>query len=153
MSKITLQCVKNNGKLRIRFFSFTDQDGKVFTNVYNNEYNCRFPRNIRKEGLFYEIGPDDIRLSNNPNKAPFYIVKKANIKVIEDIDIGNLKIYEVNECVICLDSSTSEIFLPCGHLCTCKSCCFEITKRSNKCPLCRRQVTNTITNPSTNLST
>ena len=72
MSKITLQCVKDRGKLRIRFFSFTNEEGTVFTNVYNNAYNCKFPRKMRKEGLFYEIGADDIKLVSSNNRAPFY---------------------------------------------------------------------------------
>ena len=50
-SKICLGIVLGKGKsridkskLRIRFYSFTNEDGKVFTNVYNNNYNCRFPK-------------------------------------------------------------------------------------------------------------
>ena len=54
-SKITLQCVKEGRKLRIKFFSFTDDQGKVFTNVYNNNYNCKFPRDIRVEGRYRRV--------------------------------------------------------------------------------------------------
>ncbi len=69
-AKITLQCVKSGKKLRIRFFSFTDEAGKVFTNVYNNGLNCKFPRDIRVEGRFFEIGPNDLELVNHPGKSP-----------------------------------------------------------------------------------
>ena len=145
MSKITLQCVKDRGKLRIRFFSFTNEEGTVFTNVYNNTYNCKFPRKIRKEGLFYEIGANDIKLVSSNNRVPFYSIKKNNIKIINNIDISKIKIFEVKECVVCMAEDTSEIFIPCGHLCTCHTCCSLLSKMNNKCPLCRRIVTDTIT--------
>ena len=103
MSKITLRCIKDGGRLRIRFHSFTNDEGKVFTNVYNNKYNCRFPKKIRKEGLFYEIPDNDMSLVNSGNRDPFYSVKKSNIKILHDISIfDNLKIFAVDECVICL---------------------------------------------------
>ena len=51
-SKIVLQCVKVGRKLRIRFHSFTDHEGKVYTGVYNQNYNTMFPRDIREEGKY-----------------------------------------------------------------------------------------------------
>lgn len=51
MSKITLTYVKEQSKLIIKFFSFTDDEGKVFTNIYDNSLNCQFPRDIRQEGF------------------------------------------------------------------------------------------------------
>ena len=51
---IILECITEKNKLRIRFNSFIDEEGKVFTNVYNNLYNCQFPKNIRENGKFYE---------------------------------------------------------------------------------------------------
>jgi len=135
MDKITLQCIKEKNKLRIRFYSFTNKDGKEFTNVYNNNYNCRFPRNIRQEGLFYEIGPNDIVLNQSKN-TPFYTIKTNNIKILDEV-IENLIIYEVHECVVCLENNPNIIFLPCGHLCTCQNCSIRLM---NKCPLCRRKI-------------
>tara|TARA_B100000029_G_C17435011_1_gene909325 strand:+ start:543 stop:995 length:453 start_codon:yes stop_codon:yes gene_type:complete len=148
MSKITLQCVEEyGGKLRIRFYSFTDENDVVYMNVYNNNYNCRFPRNIRVKGRFYEIGPNDISLVQSGDRAPFYNIKKKNIKIKENnnIDLTKIKIYEVEECLICMSNETSQIFIPCGHLCSCKDCCEQLMSLSNKCPLCRRRITNVMT--------
>ena len=83
MTKITLQCVAQGSKLRIRFHSYTNEDGKTFTNVYDNSYNCQFPRAIREEGRYYEIGDNDLILvGGDGGKAPFYRVAKNNIKVL-----------------------------------------------------------------------
>ena len=172
MSKITLQCVKEGrSKLRIRFHSFTDDEGKVFTNVYDDAFNCQFPRDIREEGRFYEIGPDDLNLIVSRGKTPFYKVRVAAIKIVNagdvalkptkgrtptapaacssstssvPIDISTLTIFEVTECVACLGCAPTEIFIPCAHKCVCKDCSLEIKKHSNLCPLCRRNVTSTI---------
>jgi len=123
MSKITLQCVKEKSKLRIKFFSFTDTEGKVYTNVYNNNLNCKFPKDVRQDGYFYEIGPDDIVLVSHPNKQAFYQIKTTNMKIVTKLDMSSLKIYEITECVVCMVENSTEILVPCGHLCMCKSCC------------------------------
>ena len=78
-SKITLICIKEKNKLRIRFLNFIDTEGKIFTNVYNNEYNCRFPRNLREEGRMFEIPSSDIKLNAKEGKTPYYIVSKKKI--------------------------------------------------------------------------
>ena len=121
-----------------------DSEGKIYTNIYNNSYNCRFPKNIREEGYFYEIFDSDIKLNKGKTK-PFYVVKRDNIKIIKpdlSYKLENIKIYEINECVICMDSKTDNVFLPCGHMCTCNECYIKLKKASNnvKCPMCRRVV-------------
>jgi len=144
MSKIILQCVKVKNKLRIRFYSFIDEKGKSYINAYNNNYNCRFPRNIRKEGLFYEIKSDDLKLVIT-SKKPFYNIKKNNIKIIEPGDFMTPKIiYDVNECVICMENETSKILVPCGHACLCESCYNDFKGSISDCPLCRRSITHVI---------
>ncbi|NXK76408.1 LRSM1 ligase, partial [Amazona guildingii] len=45
-----------------------------------------------------------------------------------------------SECVVCMEQETQMIFLPCGHVCCCQSCC----ERLLTCPLCRRDVTQRI---------
>ncbi len=141
-SKITLQCVKENGKLRVKFYSFTDDEGKVFTNVYNNAYNCKFPRDLRVEGRFFEIGPNDLDLISRSG-TPFYNVNKKNIKIIDNFDISSIRIFAVTECVACMCDEPNIIFAPCGHQCCCSGC-YELIKkkvsRSNECILCRRKI-------------
>ncbi|XP_040541669.1 E3 ubiquitin-protein ligase LRSAM1 isoform X3 [Gallus gallus] len=42
-----------------------------------------------------------------------------------------------SECVVCMEQEAQMIFLPCGHVCCCQTCC----KRLQTCPLCRRDIT------------
>ena len=150
MSKVILQCVKEHNKLRIKFHSYVNEDGESYNNVYNQNYNCRFPRNIRKEHYFYEIPDKDINLILHSNQtAPFYNIGIQNIKIIEPSDkfkLQNTKIFEVNECVICLDNNTNIVYLPCGHKCNCIECYSNLKDQNiNKCPLCRRTIIDSIT--------
>ncbi|XP_054704680.1 E3 ubiquitin-protein ligase LRSAM1 isoform X2 [Grus americana] len=41
-----------------------------------------------------------------------------------------------SECVVCMEQETQMIFLPCGHVCCCQTCC----ERLHTCPLCRRDI-------------
>ncbi|XP_054249302.1 E3 ubiquitin-protein ligase LRSAM1 isoform X2 [Indicator indicator] len=45
-----------------------------------------------------------------------------------------------SECVVCMEQETQMIFLPCGHVCCCQSCC----QRLQTCPLCRQEVSQLI---------
>jgi len=152
-NKIILQCVKVGRKLRIRFHSFTDHEGKVFTGVYNQSYNTMFPRDIREEGKYYEIGANDLTLISQTGKAPFYRVNKANIRPLATaVDMSKLKIFEVEECIICYSETPNIILVPCGHLCCCAECYKALQTGGNakSCPICRRKVDTTcVHEPST----
>lgn len=50
------------------------------------------------------------------------------------------KIFQVIECVICMDSTTTHVFIPCGHQCACKSCSNEIQEANMNCPMCRQEI-------------
>ena len=155
---IILECITAKKKLRIRFNCFIDSDGKIFNNVYNNLYNCQFPKNIREDGRFYKIEDNDLVIVES--KTPFYKIKKNNIIILDDeeskkykitsekniIDISNLKIFDIGECVVCLSVSSSVIFIPCAHMCVCGDCYIGIKKTKNCCPLCRKNITKTIVN-------
>ncbi|XP_076211231.1 E3 ubiquitin-protein ligase LRSAM1 isoform X2 [Aptenodytes patagonicus] len=41
-----------------------------------------------------------------------------------------------SECVVCMEQETQVIFLPCGHVCCCQTCC----ERLHTCPLCRKDI-------------
>jgi len=152
---IILQCVSDKKKLRIRFHCYIDEEGKTYMNVYNNDYNCQFPKDIRQEGLFYEIPDSNMSIVNDGKKTPFYKVSKYNIRILtadeakvydksNAVDISNLKLYEISECVICFSEPSSVIFIPCAHLALCRSCYDGVKKCNNKCPLCRKYITNII---------
>jgi hypothetical protein len=156
---IILQCITEKKKLRIRFFCYIDNENKYYYNVYNNDYNCQFPRDIREEGRFYQVGDDDIHLIYDGSKAPFYKISKNNIKVLStdeglmylnkknniEYNLSELKIYEISECVICMSEPSSVIFIPCAHRATCNDCYQGLKKVNNCCPLCRRHIHNFIT--------
>ncbi len=146
MSKITLQCVKEKSKLRIKFHSFTDVEGKIYTNVYNNALNCKFPKDIRQEGYFYEIGPNDLSLVSRPGTKAFYQINTNSIKVVPIINWTDFKVYEITECVVCMADESSQIMAPCGHRCMCKSCCDHLLKINKKCPICRREIIQVLEN-------
>ena len=143
MAKVLLKCVSERGKLRIKFHSFITEDDKEFLNVYNNSYNCRFPKNIRRDGLFYEVGPNDITLSTSA-VAPYYIINKSAIKIIDTIQnvtVDDIKIYAETNCVICLDEEPVKVFVPCGHRCLCSDCYDQYkAQKKNTCVLCRRKI-------------
>lgn len=43
------------------------------------------------------------------------------------------------ECVVCMDASSSRIFLPCHHI----SCCADCSKRVTNCPTCKAPIQHT----------
>ncbi|XP_059684703.1 E3 ubiquitin-protein ligase LRSAM1 isoform X1 [Gavia stellata] len=45
-----------------------------------------------------------------------------------------------SECVVCMEQETQMVFLPCGHVCCCQTCC----ERLRTCPLCRKDITQRI---------
>jgi ferredoxin-fold anticodon binding domain-containing protein len=155
---IILECITYKKKLRIRFNCFIDNEGKIFNNVYNNLYNCQFPKNIREEGRFYEIHDNDLVIVES--NTPFYKIRTNNIRILSEdeskiyqtksnkelVDISTLKIFDIGDCVVCLSVPSSIIFIPCAHMCVCSDCYNGIKKTKNCCPLCRRNIIKTIEN-------
>lgn len=45
-------------------------------------------------------------------------------------------------CSICLKNFARFIFIPCGHLCICKSCLDSHRKEYSDCPICRKPIDN-----------
>ncbi len=132
MSFVKLKCVKEGGKLRV----------KITSPGYSNIANCRFPRNLRKEGLEYLVHENDISMINSNGKF-FYSIRNSNIQILhERIDVKDLKIFgeieDTNpECNVCLQEMEElVIFSPCGHYCSCSQC----AQRLSKCPMCRHPI-------------
>ena len=156
MATVTLQCVTQGprgGRLRIRFVRFTDAHGNHSTNVYRDNINCRFPKGGRVLGHYYQVPHEDVSLVFTGASLSYYSVKAKHITNLGNTlpevcvtDKSDLKeIYTADECVICLDETPNVVFGPCGHSCMCNTCCEQMTKiihTSNKCPLCRRAISN-----------
>jgi hypothetical protein len=153
---IILTCVAEGSKLRIKFHSFINDKNEIYRNVYNNDYNCMFPKDIRKVGLYYRIGDRDISLSGGTtSKKPFYTIKRQNITIMTEQEVSTwitkplvtttvglpIKIFDAGECVICLSSESSILFLPCAHRCTCTACHSSLKASSSyNCPVCRQSI-------------
>jgi hypothetical protein len=136
MASVTLLCVSEGSKLRVKFLDYIDESGKHHHNVYNNRLNCQFPKNIRQVGRKYTIPATDISLAQT---GKFYRVKKANIVITDENIQLNTVIFKNADCVICLDM-VPNILYNCGHVCVCSSCDGQL--KSRVCPLCRANITN-----------
>jgi len=55
---------------------------------------------------------------------------------------GGAAVDENNECVVCMDAPRQCAFVPCGHMCVCKSCSDVIMKDTGRpeCPICGRGI-------------
>jgi len=139
MSYINLECIKYKSKLRVRFHSYVDENNKRYLNAYNKEYNCRFPKNLRKEGYYYKIPANSLTITSRKDCIPFYSVNKKNIQIVHELTVIN--IYKVEDCIICMENMPNVTLAPCGHHCTCEAC-YNIlrTKPGNWCPICRREI-------------
>lgn len=128
MDLVTLKCVKEHSKLRVR----------IVSPGYAQHANCQFPRDIRLEGRVYTVPRNDISVAESRGKF-FYRVKKDNVKIVENEIKEQLKIYgdAVGECSICLEEAMDLlIFVPCGHRVACAGC----ASRVNTCPICRQDI-------------
>jgi hypothetical protein len=153
---IILHCVREHGKLRVKFHTYINHENKLFTNVYDNRYNCMFPKDIRRDGVFYKVNDADIRLAARSNSVPYYSVKRKNIAVMTEeekqhflnpprVDISTIKIYDAGDCVICLSTASAVVFVPCGHRCVCSLCNSTLQKTKYCCPVCRESISENIT--------
>jgi hypothetical protein len=151
---IILKCVKEGGKLRIKFHCFINGQNQQYNNVYNNSYNCKFPKDIRRAGVYYKVNDTDIRLSML-KEQPFYSIKTKNIITMTDtevqtllfpptIDISNIQIFDAGECVICLSCESAIVFIPCAHRCVCSQCNDILKTKPYNCPVCRGPVQQSI---------
>jgi hypothetical protein len=138
---IRLMCVNDGKKLRIRIISYTDVDGKVFTGVYHNEYNCRFPRNLRVLNKCFEVPEENVKLMGDGiSKAFYYSISTKNIKEILNKETVPFNIYKEEECVICMSNPVQYIFSQCGHAC----CCINCGNKIINCCVCRKRIINKI---------
>ena len=48
---------------------------------------------------------------------------------------------EENECVICMTNKRDTCVLPCRHVCCCAECANTLRLQSDKCPVCRKPMT------------
>ncbi|XP_030317265.1 E3 ubiquitin-protein ligase LRSAM1 isoform X1 [Calypte anna] len=68
--------------------------------------------------------------------APFEEAPSPVVPTAPPLQLGEKK----SECVVCMEQETQMIFLPCGHVCCCQTCCEQLLS----CPLCRKDITQRI---------
>ena len=65
---------------------------------------------------------------------------KDNEKVVIDLR-KQLQEQSSKTCVVCLSADANMVFVPCGHVCTCRECSKRL---QNNCPICRRRFTSLV---------
>lgn len=131
---IYFECIKVKGKVRVR----------VISQGYNNQANVQFPRAIRIEGKIFRAPSSALSFASGPRGTFFYRVTKSMIEAVDggvsSITIDNIYGEVGDDCVICLEEKCEMVFIPCGHFCTCESCCSSLQSSSFNCPLCRANI-------------
>lgn len=131
-NRVYFKCIKEGARLRV----------KVTSQGYNNQANCQFPRDIRKDGGIYSCPASDITLAKGGAGTYFYRVKRTAIKVedsdenVVTINHNIAKIYEdadENDCCVCFEQEKDIVLSPCGHYCLCSVCSYKL----ESCPICR----------------
>lgn len=132
---VELQCVGTQAHPRIRIAAYITDTDRRYDDVYDNNLNCSFPKDIRVLGAVYRVPAENVGFKTNSNGKSWYTVKAKNIEVIGTPAPSH--VYETaTECVICLDEQTAIVFSPCGHLCACANCAVQI----NECCICRSKI-------------
>ena len=91
-----------------------------------------------------------------PGIADFFVPNISSAKEVINVSAdtkasASESAKTTDECVCCLDAKPTMLFVPCGHLATCRSCAVTTTPvagsgsttevlRLKKCPMCRAHV-------------
>jgi len=150
---VIFSCKRLGGRLRVRPDAYIDHNGRMITGRYNTSQNTQFPTNLRVEGRQFLVPAINVR-ARVPNRdgemAIFYSVTKRDaIRIFVPVLPRDASIahYGSTEdcCCVCMAATVDTVFLPCGHLATCRVCSDELKARGNlKCPLCRVCVNETV---------
>lgn len=140
---VILACEKDGSKLRVRCEAFVDDSGSVRKNAFSFLHNVQFSKRLREEGRRFVVPSSCLRsryafgengvslfysLSGEKGKLQLYCPGAKETRVYGDAS---------EKCCICLEKRCEAVFLPCGHLATCKLCG---SASLSACPLCRKPV-------------
>ena len=64
------------------------------------------------------------------------IMNSMQSNLHEETPIPSITEKSIGKCCICYENNVKVMFSPCGHICTCQSCCVPL----EHCPLCRTSV-------------
>ena len=143
MSEIILECIKTDGKLRIR----------IVSTGYYPDANCQFPRDLREVGRKYSVKTSAVCLITSRGKYYYSVKQRSAIRILDpdeqtctfnlEAAMQNLVVYEdssASDCTICMENPKSMVLIPCGHFYTCNECSIKLLK----CPICRCEITERI---------
>ncbi len=130
---VELHCVVERNRVRVRIAAYIDDQGRRYVDVYNNAWNCRFPRELRSVGRKFLVPDGSVKLQLAKNGGAFYSVSTAGIETLSEV-VTVERIYEISpECVVCMEATSDLVFAPCGHFCTCHICGDKL----QRCCICR----------------
>ena len=76
---VELHCIEEGRKIRVRIAAYIDETGKRYPDVYYNDWNCRFPRDLRGAGKKFQVPDDNVKVLSTKNNVFFYSVSAKDI--------------------------------------------------------------------------
>ena len=62
--------------------------------------------------------------------------------LVNEVNVSEIDINDVNECIICFQQTPDSVILTCGHIVCCFNCAVIVSKNiPNQCPVCRHPIT------------
>ena len=62
----------------------------------------------------------------------------------QQVDDDKASVEGFRPCVVCMETTADTVLVPCGHLCMCERCAFEVYERTGRCPFCREEIEQTM---------
>ena len=148
---VYLKCIRVGPKLRVR----------ITTPGYNVQANCQFPRAIRVEGRIFRVPAQLVHVGAGAAGKFFYRIPAPSVQIVHGDEAERVlaevqhqpkkaaekatkpqQIFTIAECTVCLDNESDMVFVPCGHMCICRSCCSQL--QDSRCIMCRTVSTHKI---------
>eukprot|EP01068_Selenidium_serpulae_P010158 Selendium_serpulae@DN5397_c0_g1_i3.p1 len=140
-------------------FRSPESDGFDLKSVPRSQKYCEFVVELRATAL--PVSQKDlctaeisyITAERNDRGWSAHVSKKKNLCGTKEYEIHDIfgmasdnqpGSDDGRDCVICLTEKRTTAVLPCRHMCLCNGCADIMRMQSNKCPICRQNVTSLI---------
>jgi hypothetical protein len=110
-----------------------------------NDSSCVVKQHIsllrisKREDSYHASVSKQILRFNNPNTNAFAIKEifgRQHVRRSSSTLDGSF----YGECVVCMTNIVNSALLPCRHMCLCEECAVLLKSKSNRCPICRTNV-------------
>lgn len=136
MNTAIVESKKNRNKVEVYLKYFINKHNIIYSDAYYIKIICRIPKNIPKEDKFYlsEYTTKNVFLKTSKTKYNYTIRKNSMSEINQEYINKLLETEPIScvKCIICKTADSNNIFMPCGHMCTCTTCVESI----EVCPLC-----------------